>query len=146
VNIVHVPYKGAAPALVATMAGEIQMLFSALSSGMQYVKSKQVRALGVTGAKRLPTLPEVPAIAEVVPGYEATSWYAVLTRAGTPRAVVDRVNKATAQVLSSPDVRAKLVAVSVDPDPLTPEQLAAKIKRDYDRWGKVIRTTGLKMQ
>ena len=146
VSIVHVPYKGAAPALVATMAGEIQMLFSALSSGMQYVKSKQLRAFGVTSAKRLPTLPDVPAIAEVVPGYEATSWYAVLTRAGTPRAVVDKINKATTQVLAAPEVRAKLTAVSVDPEPLTPEQLGVKIRRDYDRWGKVVKAAGVKVQ
>jgi tripartite-type tricarboxylate transporter receptor subunit TctC len=146
VNIVHVPYKGAAPALVATMAGEIQMLFSALSSGLQYIKAKQVRALGVTGLKRLPTLPDVPAIAEVLPGYEATSWYAVLTRAGTPRAIVDRVNQVSTQVVNSPDVRAKLVSVSVDPETLTPEQLAGKIRRDYERWGRIVKAAGVRVQ
>ncbi|HYC47388.1 MAG TPA: tripartite tricarboxylate transporter substrate binding protein [Burkholderiales bacterium] len=145
-NIVHVPYKGAAPALVATMSGEIHMLFSALSSGMQYVKAKQLRALGITGPKRVPMLPDVPAIGEVVPGYEASSWYAVLTRAGTPRAVIDRVNKATTQVLTTPEVRAKLVSVAVDPEPLTPEQLGAKIRRDYERWGKVVKAAGVKVQ
>ncbi|MGZ8156511.1 MAG: Bug family tripartite tricarboxylate transporter substrate binding protein [Burkholderiales bacterium] len=146
VNIVHVPYKGAAPALVGVMAGEIQMLMSALSSGLQYIKAKQVRALGVTGPKRLPTLPDVPAIAEVLPGYEATSWYAVLTRAGTPRPIVDRINKVSAQVVNSPDVNAKLVSVSVLPHPLTPEELGAKIQRDYERWGKVVKAAGVKAQ
>ena len=146
VNIVHVPYKGAAPALIAVMTGEIQMLTSALSSGLPYVKSKQVRALGMTGLKRVPQLPDVPAIAEVLPGYEATSWYAVLTRAGTPRAVIDRLNDASAKVLKSPDVHAKLVAASVDPEPLTPEQLGAKIRRDYERWGKVVKAVGVKVQ
>lgn len=146
IDIVHVPYKGAAPALVAVMSGEIQMLVSALSSGLHYIKAKQVRALGVTGPKRLPTLPDVPAIAEVLPGYEATSWYAVLTRAGTPRPVIDRINRLSAQAVGSPDVHAKLVSVSVDPETLTPEQLAAKIHRDYERWGKVVKAAGVKVQ
>jgi tripartite-type tricarboxylate transporter receptor subunit TctC len=146
INIVHVPYKGAAPALVGVMAGEIQMLMSALSSGLQYIKSRQVRALGVTGLKRLPTLPDVPAIAEILPGYEATSWYAVLTRAGTPRPIIDRLNQASSKVVESPDVRSKLVAVSVDPETLTPEQLGTKIRRDYERWGKVVKAAGVKVQ
>jgi tripartite-type tricarboxylate transporter receptor subunit TctC len=144
INIVHVPYKGAAPALVGVTAGEIQMLMSALSSGLAYIKSKQVRALGITGLKRVSSLPDVPAIAEVLPGYEAASWYAVLTRAGTPRAVIDRLNQASAQVINSPDVHSKLVAVSVDPETLTPEQLGSKIRRDYERWGKVVTAIGLK--
>jgi tripartite-type tricarboxylate transporter receptor subunit TctC len=144
INIVHVPYKGAAPALVGVTAGEIQMLMSALSSGLAYIKSKQVRALGMTGLKRVPSLPDVPAIAEVLPGYEATSWYAVLTRAGTPRAVINRLNQASAQVINSPDVHSKLVTVSVDPETLTPEQLGSKIRRDYERWGKVVEAIGLK--
>ena len=146
VDIVHVPYKGAAPALVAVMSGEIQMLVSALSSGLQYIKAKQVRALGVTGTKRLTTLPDVPAIAEVLPGYEVSSWYAVLTRAGTPRPIVDRINQASAKVVNSPDVHAKLVSVSVDPDVLTPEELSAKIRRDYERWGKVVKAAGITVQ
>ena len=144
IEIVHVPYKGAAPALVGVTAGEIQMLISALSSGLAYVKSGQVRALGITGVKRVSSLPDVPAISEVLPGYEATSWYAVLTRAGTPRAIIDRLNQVSAQVTHAPEVHSKLVAVSVDPERLTPEQLGAKIRRDYERWGKVVTATGLK--
>ncbi len=144
IDIVHVPYKGAAPALVGVTSGEIQMLMSALSSGLAYIKSKQVRALGITGLKRVPSLPDVPAIAEALPGYEATSWYAVLTRAGTPRAVIDRLNQSSAQVISNPDVHSKLVAVSVDPEALTPDQLGSKIRRDYERWGKVVKAIGLK--
>ena len=146
INIVHVPYKGAAPALVGVTAGEIQMLMSALSSGLAYIKSKQVRALGITGLKRVPSLPDVPAITEVLPGYEATSWYAVLTRAGTPRAVINRLNEVSSRVISSPDVNSRLVAVSVDPETLTPEQLGEKIRKDYERWGKVVRAIGLKTQ
>jgi tripartite-type tricarboxylate transporter receptor subunit TctC len=144
INIVHVPYKGAAPALVGVTAGEIQMLMSALSSGLAYIKSRQVRALGITGPKRVLSLPDVPAITEVLPGYEATSWYAVLTRAGTPRSVINRLNEVSGRVINSPDVNARLVAVSVDPETLTPEQLGEKIRRDYERWGKVVKAIGLK--
>lgn len=146
VNLTHVPYRGALPALVGVVAGEIQMLVSGLSSGLPFIKSGQVRALGVTGAKRLPALPEVPAIGEVLPGYEANSWYAVLTRAGTPRPIIDRLNQATAQVVTSPDVKARLVAASVDPVTLTPEALSAKIRNDFDRWGKVVRAAGITVQ
>jgi len=146
VNLTHVPYKGALPALVAVVSGEIQMLVSALSSGHAFIKTGQVRALGVTASKRVPALPDVPAIAEVVPGYEANSWYAVLTRAGTPPAIVQRLNQASAQATSSPDTRARLVAASVDPVTLTPEALGAKIQRDYERWGKVVKAAGVKVQ
>ena len=146
VDLTHVPYKGALPALVAVVSGEIQMLVSALSSGHAFIKTGQVRALGVTGAKRVPALPDVPAIAEVLPGYEANSWYAVLTRAGTPPVIVQRLNQASAQATSSPETRARLVAASVDPVTLTPEALGAKINRDYERWGKVVKAAGVKVQ
>lgn len=146
INITHVPYKGALPALVGLAAGEIQMLVSALSSGLAFIKSGQVRALGVTGAHRVATLPDVPAIAEVLPGYEANSWYAVLTRAGTPREVIDKLNRESVRVVNSPDVRARLVAASVDPATLTPGELGEKIRRDYERWGKVVKTLGVKLQ
>ena len=146
ITLTHVPYKGAAPALVAVTSGEIQMLVSALSSAMPFIKSGQVRALGVTGATRIPALPDVPAIGEVVTGYEANSWYAVFTRVGTPRAIIDKLNRESARVVRSPDVRAKLVAASVEPIVLTPEQVGEKIRRDYERWGKVVKTLGIKAQ
>lgn len=146
VSMTHVPYKGALPALVGVVSGEIQMLVSGLSSGLPFIKSGQVRALGVTGAKRVAAVPDVPAIAEVLPGYEANSWYAVLTRAGTPRAIIDKLNQVSAKVVTSPDTRARLVTASVDPVVLTPEELSAKIRRDYERWGKVVKAAGVKVQ
>jgi tripartite-type tricarboxylate transporter receptor subunit TctC len=146
VNLTHVPYKGALPGLVAVVAGEVHMIVSGLSSGLAFIKSGQVRALGVTGRKRVAALPEVPAIAEAVPGYEANSWYAVFTRAGTPRAIVDRLNRESAAVVTSADVRAKLIAASVEPDTLTPEALRAKVRADYERWGKVVKSAGVKLQ
>ena len=146
VNMTHVPYKGALPGLVAVVSGEIQMIVSGLSSGLPFIKSGQVRALGVTGKKRVAALPDVPAIGEVVPGYEANSWYAVFTRAGTPRSIVDKLNRESTAVVNSPDVRARLVAASVEPDTLSPEALRAKIRNDYERWGRVVRAAGVKLQ
>ena len=144
INLTHVPYKGAAPALVAVAAGEVQMLISGLSSGLSFIRSKQVRVLAVTGAARVRLLPEVPAVAETVPGYEASSWYAVLTRAGTPRAIVERLNRESIKAVSTPDIQSKLVAAGVDPELLTPEQLGTKIKSETERWGKVVKAAGVK--
>lgn len=146
INITHVPYKGAGPALVGIVAGEIQMLISGLSTGLPYIKSGQVRALAVTSPKRAPVLPDVPAIAETVPGYEAGSWYAVLTRAGTPRAIIERINQESVKAVNSPEVHSKLVAGGVDPEPLTPEQLGTKIRTETERWGKVVKAAGVKPQ
>jgi tripartite-type tricarboxylate transporter receptor subunit TctC len=146
INITHVPYKGAAPALVAVAAGEVQMLISGLSSGLTFIKSKQVRALAVTSPRRLAVLPDVPALAETVPGYDAGSWYAVLTRTGTPRAIIDRLNRESNKALNMPDIHSKLVAAGVDPEPLTPEQLGAKIREETERWGKVVKAAGVTVQ
>jgi tripartite-type tricarboxylate transporter receptor subunit TctC len=146
VRLTHVPYKGAGPALVGLVAGEIQLMISGVSTGLPYIKQKQLRALGVTSAKRLPQLPDVPAVAETVPGYEAGSWYAVLTRAGTPRPIIERLNREAEKAIRSPDVNGKLVAAGVDPDPVSPEELARKIRLETERWGKVVRAAGLKPQ
>jgi tripartite-type tricarboxylate transporter receptor subunit TctC len=146
VRLTHVPYKGAGPALVGLVAGEIQLMISGVSTGLPYIRQKQVRALGVTSAKRLPQLPEVPAVAETVPGYEAGSWYAVLTRAGTPRSIIERLNREAEKAIRSPDVNGKLMAAGVDPDPVSPEELAKKIRLETERWGKVVKAAGLKPQ
>ncbi len=146
INITHVPYKGAAPALIAVAAGEVQMLISGLSSGFPFIRSRQVRAIAVTSPARLPALPDVPAVAESVPGYEAGSWYAVLTRAGTPRGIVDRLNQDSIKTVNTPDIQSKLIAAGVDPEPLTPEQLGRKIREETERWGKVVKAAGVTAQ
>ncbi|HUP93940.1 MAG TPA: tripartite tricarboxylate transporter substrate binding protein [Burkholderiales bacterium] len=146
VELTHVPYKGAAPALVALVTGEIQMLVSAFSSSLTYIKQGRVRALAVTGTKRQRVFPDLPTVAETLPGYEATSWYALLTRAGTPRAIIERLNREATRALTDPDMRWKLVGAGVDVEILTPEALGAKIRADYERWGKVVKATGMKAQ
>ena len=146
IDIVHVPYKGAAPALTAVAAGEAQMLISGLSSGLPFITSKRVRAIGVTSAKRLPVLPDVPAIAETVPGYEAGSWYAVLAPARTPRAIIERLNRESIKTVTDSDIRSKLIAAGLEIYALSPEELGTKIRVETERWGKVVKATGVKPQ
>jgi len=146
-DIAHIPYKGAAPAVADVMGGHVAMTFVPIAAAVPPVRANRLRALAVTGIRRSPTLPDVPTIDESgVSGYEATSWYAVFTRSGTPRAIVDRLNEASAKAVNSPDIHAKLVAASVDPETLSPEQLTAKIRRDYERWGKVVKEAGITAQ
>ena len=145
-RMTHVPYKGAGPALIGLVSREVDLMISGLASGLPYIKQKQVRAIAVTSPKRLPQLPDVPPVADTVPGYEAGSWYAFLTRAGTPRAIVERLNREAVAAVKSPDVNAKLVASGVDPDPITPEQLGAKIRVETERWAKVVKAAGVKPQ
>lgn len=144
ISIVHVPYKGAGPALIGIMSGEIEMLISGLSSGLPYIKQKQVRLLAVSSARRVSLLPEVPSMAEMLPGYDVSSWYAILAPAGTPRTIIDRLNQASATALATPEVQTKLTAAGVDVEILSPPQLSAKLNADLDRWGKVVKAAGMK--
>jgi len=146
IDIVHVPYKGAAPALTGVAAGEAQMLISGLSSGLPFIQSKRLRAIGVTSAKRLPVLPDVPAIAETVPGYEAGSWYAVLAPARTPRAIIERLNRESIKTVTDSDIRSKLIAAGLEIYAMSPEELGTKIRLETERWGKVVKATGVKPQ
>lgn len=146
VRMTHVPYKGAGTALIGLIGGEVELMISGLAAGLPYIKQRQVRAIAVTSTKRLPQLPDVPPVADTVPGYEAGSWYAILSRAGTPRSVIDRLNREAINAVNSPDVRSKLVASGVDPDPVTPEQLGVKIRAETERWAKVVKGAGLKAQ
>ena len=146
VKMTHVPYKGAGPALIGLVGGEVELMISGLASGLAYIKQKQVRALAVTSVKRLPQVPDVPTVGETVPGYEAVSWYAILTRAGTPRPIIDKLNREVATALNSSDVSTKLVAGGVDPEALTPEQLGTKIRTETQRWAKVVKAAGVKPQ
>lgn len=144
IDIVHVPFKGASPALVAVMQGQIEMLISGLSSGMPFVKEKKLKLLGVSSLKRTKLLPDMPAMAETIPGYDVSSWYAVLAPAGTPRAIVEKLNKASNASVTSPDIETKLVAAGIDIDPITPKQMFDKLSTDYERWGKVVKASGMK--
>ncbi len=144
INIVHVPYKGASAALVGVMSGEIEMFITGLSSGMPYVKQKQLRILGVTSAKRVVLIPDVPTIGETLPGYDVTSWYAVLAPAGTPQSIIERLHKLSTAAVTTPDINSKLTSAGVEVETLSPQQLGAKLARDHERWGKVVAAAGMK--
>ena len=144
VNIVHVPYKGASAALVGVMSGEIEMFITGLSSGIPYVKQKQLRILGVSSAKRATLIPDVPSIAETLPGYDVSSWYAVLAPAATPQPIIERLHRLSTTAVTTPDMQSKLTGVGVEVELLTTQQLGAKLARDHERWGKVVAASGMK--
>ena len=109
------------------------------------MKQKQLRLLGVSSTKRVALIPDVPTIAETLPGYDVTSWYAVLAPVGTPRAIVDRLHQLSTTAVTTPDIQSKLTNAGVEVEPLTPPQLGAKLARDHDRWGKVLAAAGMKL-
>lgn len=145
-NMTHVPYKGAGPALIGTVAGEVELMISGVSTGLPFIKQGKLRGLAVTSRKRLSVLPELPPVADTVPGYEAASWYAVMAPAATPRAVIDRLNRESVAAIQHPEVHTKLTSQGVEPEPLSPEQLGEKIRSETARWGKVVKAAGVKVQ
>jgi tripartite-type tricarboxylate transporter receptor subunit TctC len=139
IDIVHVPYKGAGPAMTDLIGGQVHMLITGYPGALPHIKSGKLRALGVTGSKRLAAAPELPTIGETVKGYECTSSYGVMLPARTPRAIVERLHKETAAIVKKPDVREKLVALGFDPEGGTPAEYAAQIKSEMAKWAKVVK-------
>jgi tripartite-type tricarboxylate transporter receptor subunit TctC len=143
--IVHIPYRGAAPALQDVMAGEVQLIFDTFAQSLPQAKAGKVRALAVTSLKRQASAPEIPTMDESgFPGWETGPWFGVMVRAGTPDAIVKRLNAALVRALQSPDVRDKLVAQGVVPVGNTPEEFAAFIRAESARWAKVVKAAGIK--
>lgn len=141
-NMLHVPYKGAGPALVDLMAGQVQVLFDNLPSSAGHIKSGSLRALAVTSAARDPSLPNVPTIAETVPGYEATAWFGIGMPKGSPRAAIDRVNAEVNRILAEPKMREKLAELGGVPIPGTPEDFGKIIAAETQKWEKVVKASG----
>jgi tripartite-type tricarboxylate transporter receptor subunit TctC len=147
IDIMHVPYKGSAPALMDVIAGQDQMMFATTSGVMGFLKNGQVRALAVTTLKRTPALPDIPTMDEAgLPGFEATTWHGLVAPAGTPSAVIAALNRAIAETLQDADVQHKLSGLGIDIAPDTPEQFAAYIKAEIPKWAAVIKTSGAKME
>ena len=144
INIVHVPYKGAGPATIAVISGEIQMMITGLSASMPYVRQKQVKLLAVSSAKRVSMLPDLPSIGEAVPGYDVSSWYMVMAPAATPKAIINKLNQTSTRALTTPEVRTRLQAAGVELNPLSPQELYTKLSTDTERWGKVVKAAGMK--
>jgi tripartite-type tricarboxylate transporter receptor subunit TctC len=145
VQLVHVPYKGTAPAATALLAGEVALTFSSIPTVLPHVRAGKLRALGVGNAARVPSLPEFPTIAESgVPGYEAFSWAGVIAPTGTPRDVVVRLNREIVQVLRQKDVADQLANEGTIPTPDTPEEFAAYIKTELGKWGAIVQLAKIK--
>ncbi len=146
INYVHVPYKGAPPAMVDLLAGHVALTFATAPSAVPYVKSGQLRALGVSTAKRIAALPDVPTIAEAgVPGYETTGWNGLVAPAGTPAPIIEKLNGAFVKVLRTPAVASYLSGQGADPDPGTAAEFAAYIKAEIAKWAKVVQDSGARV-
>jgi tripartite-type tricarboxylate transporter receptor subunit TctC len=145
VTMTHVPYKGGGPALVDVMAGQVQLVFSPPQTGLPHVKAGRVRAIGMTSAQRIPTEPGIPALAETVPGYEATNWHAMIGPKGIPPAVVERIHGEVRKLVARKDVEDTLHASGVFPrGGGSPEEVRALIRKDFEQWRRVITQAGVK--
>ncbi len=145
-QMVHVPYKGASAAMPDLLSGQTQFMFSDMPLFAPYVKAGKLRAIAVTTATRSSVLPDLPPIADTVPGYEATSWYGYLAPAGTAREIVARFNAEVIKVLRLPDIRDRYRELGIETVEGTPEQFGAYIAAEIRRWGAVIRTAGVKIE
>jgi tripartite-type tricarboxylate transporter receptor subunit TctC len=144
VKMVHIPYKGGAPAMVDLLAGQIQLIFSSAPTAVPQVKAGKIRALAVTTSKRSVILPELPTVAESgLPGFEADNWYGVVTTMKTPRAVIDRLNAEIGRALHAPDVKQLLLTQGLEVRTSTPQEFGAYIRSEFDKWAKVIKDAGI---
>jgi tripartite-type tricarboxylate transporter receptor subunit TctC len=147
IDIVHVPYKGAGPSIVAILAGDIQMNISSTASTIGFIKAGRLRALASTGAKRGKALPELPTVAESgYPGFEAIQWYALAVPGATPKSIVARIHKDSLKALQHADVRASMERLGLQQEPTTPEELVARIKKETATWAAIIKDAGIRLQ
>ena len=147
VDIVHVPYKGGGPALAAVMSGEVQMTFANLSVALPQIKAAKVKALAVTSMTRKDALPGMPSLEEIgLKGFDATSWVGLLAPARTPRNLIVKLNQDVRTVLSNAEMVRQLEAQSLEPFPTTPEELGKHIAAEIERWGKVARDAGVRLE
>jgi len=145
-DVLHVPFTGSAPALPALLGGHVDLMFDTLPSVLPLVQEGKLRALGVTTAERVPFLPNIPAIAETLPDFDVTSWLGVVVPAGTPAEIRARIAAPLAEFIREPAVVARLRDVgAVAAKPNTPEEFAAWMRKDHDKWGRVVRETGIKL-
>jgi tripartite-type tricarboxylate transporter receptor subunit TctC len=146
INLVHVPYRGTAPALSDLLAGQVQVLFDNIPGSIGHIRSGKVRALGVTGSKRVAAIPEVPTIGETVPGYDVSIWYGIAAPRGTPPEIVAKLNRAVNAVLADPKLQARLAELGGEPMPTTPAQFGKLVAEETERWGKLIRAANIKAE
>jgi tripartite-type tricarboxylate transporter receptor subunit TctC len=146
IDAVQVPYKGSGPGTTDLLSGNVQYFFNALPSMLPHIQAGKIRALGVTSAKRASQLPEVPPIQEAVPGYVVTTWYSFVAPAGTPKAVIEKLNREISSILESPEIKEKLKGQGVEADAMKPDELAALFKSETAKWAQVIKDAKIKAE
>ena len=145
-SMLHVPYKGAGPALADLIAGQVHVIFDNLPSSVGHIKGGRIRALAVTSAEREPSLPEVPTVADTVPGYEATAWFGIGMPRGTPREIIEKVNAEVNRALADPKMRERLAELGGKPIAGTPEDFGRVIAAETEKWAKVVVSSGAKVE
>lgn len=145
IDIVHVPYRGAAAAATDTISGQAQITFGSFPGLMPFVKSGQLRALGACTEKRTQLAPDLPTLAETIPGLYANAWYGLFVPAGTPRDVINKLYTEIAKLMESAEMKERLIGLGVEPAPSTPDQLAALMRDDLVRWAKIVKDSGAQL-
>lgn len=146
IQIQHVAYKGSGPALTYVMAGHVPIMFDGIPSSLPLVKSGRLRALAVTGLQRSAAAPDVPTVAETIPGFDASGWFAVYVPTGTPKAIINKLNEAINRVLQSPDVRQRYAALGADVVGGSPDKLREQVQKELAKWSELIKQTGMKTE
>jgi tripartite-type tricarboxylate transporter receptor subunit TctC len=145
-DMLHVPYKGAGPALTDLVGGQVDVMFDNLPSSASFIRAGKLRALGMTSTKRDPGFPDVPVIADTVPGYEATAWFGLGMPKNSPREAIDKVNAEVNRALADPEFQKKLAALGGTPIPGTPEDFSKSIAAETEKWSKVVISSGAKVE
>jgi tripartite-type tricarboxylate transporter receptor subunit TctC len=145
-DMLHVPYKGAGPALTDLMGGQVDVMFDNLPSSAGYIRAGKLRALGMTSANRDPGFPDVPVIADTVPGYEATAWFGLGMPKNSPREAIEKINAEVNRALADPEFQKKLAALGGTPIPGTPEDFSRTIAAETEKWSKVVISSGAKVE
>ncbi len=146
VDMKHIPYKGAGPAINDLIPGQVDVLFDNMPSIIGHIRGGTLRALAVTSAQRSPALPDVPTVADTVPGYEASAWFGLAVPKGTPRTIIDRINREVNAALADPGMRARLAELGGVPIAGTPEQFWAIHKMETEKWAKIVQSSGAKAE
>lgn len=143
-DIVHVPYKGTAPAMTDLLAGRVQLMFTSMPTVLAHIKAGKLKLLAVGGTKRSAAIPETPTVAETVPGFELVTWYGIFAPARTPTDIVLRLNAAIAKALADSEVRERLASQGLETTPMTPQELRRYAERDLDRWTRLVERAGIR--
>lgn len=144
VNLVHIPYKGGPPAVTDLMAGQVSALFAAFPTVFGQVRAGRLRAVAVSGAKRASAAPDLPTVAETLPGFESSQWWAMFAPAATPASIVNRLNAETGKFLGDADMRERFALDGAEPVGGTPSEFVEFLRTDYEKWGKVVKETGIR--